>query len=107
MRNTFLKFRFALLLGLVLALAGNTSAQTPTPAAIGQPKSEQGFYPGWNLGTRFEGSTSSDGSVYDLGIAGGYNFSHHFGVGLGVPFYFVGTPSSVSTSNKQAVSGSG
>jgi hypothetical protein len=29
---------------------------------------------------RFEGSTNSDGNVYDLGTGVGYNFSHHFGV---------------------------
>jgi hypothetical protein len=56
---------------------------------------------------RFEGSTSGDGSVYDLGFGGGYNFSHHFGVSLSVPYYFVGTPMAIKTKNPQAVSGSG
>jgi hypothetical protein len=82
-------------------------AQSPIAAATGTAKSDQGLYPGWNLGARFEGSTSGDGSVYDLGFGGGYNFSHHFGVGLGIPYYFVGTPSAVQAKDPQAVSGSG
>ncbi|HVS87503.1 MAG TPA: hypothetical protein VHF01_04690 [Candidatus Acidoferrum sp.] len=59
------------------------------------------------LGTKFEGSNSSDGFVYDLGSAVGYNFSRHFGVDAGVPFYFVSTPSSIKKNNPGAVSGIG
>ena len=88
-------------------VAQKAQAQSPNAAASGAAKSDDGFYPGWTLGTRFEGSTSGDGSVYDLGFGGGYNFSHHFGVSLGVPYYFVGTPSAIQTKNPQAVSGSG
>jgi len=95
----------ALVLLLAWPLLGR--AQSPTPAASGPAKSDSGFYPGWNMGVRFEGSTDSDGSVYDLGTGVGYNFSHHFGVGLGVPYYFVGTPSSIKTKNPGAVSGNG
>ena len=86
-----------------------SNAQTPIPAAIGPNASQEnaGFYPGWMLGTRFEGSTSGDGSVYDLAIGGGYNFSHRFGVDLGVPYFFVGTPSAVKGKNPTAVSGNG
>jgi len=94
----------ALLLLLTLPVPGR--AQSPTPAAAAQ-KSDTGLYPGWNLGVRFEGSSSGDGSVYDLGFGGGYNFSRHFGVGLGVPYYFIGTPSTIKSNNPQAVSGSG
>jgi hypothetical protein len=84
------------------------TAQTPNAAANGpNAKSNEGFYPGWNLGVRFEGSTNSDGKVFDLGTGAGYNFSHHFGVGFGVPYYFVGTPSSIQAKNQQAVSGNG
>jgi hypothetical protein len=90
-----------------LSAARETWAQSPNAAASGAAKSDQGFYPGWTLGTRFEGSTSGDGSVYDLGFGGGYNFSHHFGVSLGVPYYFVGTPTAIKSKNPQAVSGSG
>src|SRR5579859_1102284 len=71
-----------------LAAAQRAVAQSPNAAASGAAKSDEGLYPGWNLGTRFEGSTSGDGSVYDLGCGGGYNFSHHFGVSLGVAYDF-------------------
>jgi hypothetical protein len=90
-----------------MGAAQGSQAQTPNAAASGVAKSEEGFYPGWSLGTRFEGSTSGDGSVYDWAFGGGYNFSHHFGVSLGIPYYFVGTPSAIQTKNQQAVSGSG
>jgi len=94
---------FFLLLGWPLV----GRAQSPAPAGIGAANPDSGFYPGWNMGVRFEGSNSGDGSVYDMGFGGGYNFSHHFGVGLGVPYYFVGTPSTINAKNPQAVSGSG
>src|SRR5258706_5620621 len=98
----------ALALALLFSLgaAQESRAQSPNAAATGAAKSDDGFYPGWSLGTRFEGSTSGDGSVYDLGFGGGYNFSHHFGVNLGISFYFVWTPSTMKTKNPQAVSGS-
>ena len=88
-------------------VAQQTFAQSPNAAASGATKSDDGFYPGWTLGTKFEGSTSGDGSVYDLGFGGGYNFSHHFGVSIGIPYYFVGTPSAVASKDPNAVSGSG
>ncbi len=98
----------ALAIALLFSVGAAQESQAQTPnAAIKAGKSDEGFYPGWSLGTRFEGSTSGDGSVYDLGFGGGYNFSHHFGVSLGIPFYFVGTPSTVKAKDPQAVSGSG
>ena len=100
-----------MVIGLIVLLACSLSsfAQGPNPAASGANASQDnpGFYPGWILGTRFEGSTSGDGSVYDLGTSAGYNFSHHFGVDLGVPYYFVGTPSAIKTKDPGAVSGHG
>jgi hypothetical protein len=102
---------FVRLAGAILLLfVGSRAsyAQNPNPAAnTSTGQNNQGLYPGWNLGVRFEGSTDSDGSVYDLGTGVGYNFSHHFGVDLGVPYYFVGTPSSVKGKNPGALSGSG
>ncbi len=59
------------------------------------------------LGTKFEGSNSSDGFVYDLGSAVGYNFSRHFGIDAGVPLYFVSSPSTIQKNNPGAVSGIG
>ena len=96
-----------LVLFLSTCVVLQTRAQSPNAAASGVAKSDEGFYPGWTFGTKFEGSTSGDGSVYDLAFGGGYNFSHHFGFSLGVPFYFVGTPATVATKNPTAVSGSG
>ena len=94
---------------LLFSLSGalESRAQSPNAAASAPVKSDQGFYRGWNLGARFEGSTSGDGSVYDLAFGGGYNFSHHFGVSLGIPYDFVGTPTAIKAKNPQAVSGSG
>ena len=97
----------AIALVFSMGAAQGSQAQTPNAAASGAAKSDAGFYPGWSLGTRFEGSTSGDGSVYDLAFGGGYNFSRHFGVSLGIPYYFVGTPTTIQTKNQQAVSGSG
>ena len=101
--------RFTSLISLlVFFFARSVCAQTPNPAANGPAaKPAEGFTPGWTLGTRFEGSSSGDGTVFDLGFAIGYNFSRHFGVDAGVPYYFVGTPSSIKKNNPNAVSGTG
>ena len=93
---------------LTVLATDSARAQGPNPAASGQNKQEnEGFYLGWGLGARFEGSSSSDGSVYDLGFGAGYNFTHRFGVDLGVPYFFVGTPSAVKGNNPQGASGNG
>jgi hypothetical protein len=94
--------------GLVLLLAYSLPSFAQSPAAKSAVNQDNaGFYRGWTFGTSFEGSTSGDGSVYDLGSSLGYNFSRHFGVDLGVPYYFVGTPSAVKTKDPGAVSGNG
>ena len=100
----------AVLLGAVftLALGSASFGQSPIPAASGPAKDNPGgFSPGWTLGAKFEGSYSDDGGVYDMGSALGYNFSHHFGIDAGVPFYFVNTPTSIKNGNPGAVSGIG
>ena len=86
--------------------SGPSSAQTPS-AMSSSGQSNEGLYPGWGFGTRFEGSSSGDGSIYDIATGVGYNFSRHFGVDLGVPYNFVGTPTSIKQKNAQAVSGYG
>lgn len=83
--------------------AQTVTAATSAPAA----KPQDGFVPGWTLGMRFEGSSSADGSIYDLGGAVGYNFSRHLGVDLGIPYYFVSTPTSIKGQDPNAVSGDG
>jgi hypothetical protein len=95
---------------LLLAIFGGSTtwAQSASPAVNWPPaKPADGFTPGWTLGTRFEGSTSGDGTVFDLGSAVGYNISRHFGVDLGIPYNFVGTPTSIKKNNPGAVSGTG
>lgn len=93
---------------LILALCPSVFAQSPVPAATTPAaKNNGGFTPGWTLGARFEGSYSSDAGVYDLGTALGYNFSRHFGMDAGVPFYFISTPTSIKQNNPGAVSGIG
>lgn len=88
-----------------LAYASGIHAQAPNPTASEQ--SNEGFYPGWGFSTRFEGSSSGDGSVYDVATGVGYNFTKHFGVDFGVPYNFVGTPSSIKSKNPTAASGYG
>jgi len=93
---------------MFFAWASPIHAQTPGPAATGSTaKSQEGFTPGWGFGMKFEGSSSGDGTITDLATGVGYNFSRHFGVDLGVPYYFVGTPSSIKQKNPSAVSGNG
>lgn len=93
---------------LVLIVCSSAVAQSPVPAATNPTsKDAGGLMTGWTLGARFEGSVSGDGGVYDLGTALGYNFTRHFGVDAGVPFYFVTIPSSIQKSNPGTVSGVG
>ncbi len=93
---------------LFLGLCAPIFAQSPVPAVNGPAtKDNGGFTPGWTLGTKFEGSSSSDGGIYDVGSAVGYSFTRHFGVDAGVPFYFISTPSSIKQNNPGAVSGVG
>jgi hypothetical protein len=93
---------------LFLSLCPSLAAQAPIPAVNGPAKDNSaGFTPGWTLGTRFEGSYSSDAGVYDLGSALGYNHSRHFGVDAGIPLYFIGTPPAIKKNDPGAVSGIG
>jgi hypothetical protein len=93
---------------LLLGCVPSLFAQSPNPAASSPVENKAGgFTPGWTLGTRFEGSYSGDGGVYDFGSALGYNFSRHFGIDAGVPVYFVSSPSTIKKNNPGAVSGIG
>src|SRR5215471_18728068 len=90
----------------LLGPLSHTGCAIPNPAAT-DAGGTAGFVSGWTLGLRFEGSSSSDGTVYDVGTAVGRNFTRHFGIDFGVPFYFIGTPSSTKQSNPGAASGIG
>jgi hypothetical protein len=99
---------FGIVLAFCVIWPSATPAQSPAPAATGPAKDNPGgFTPGITLGAKFEGSYSSDGGVYDLGSALGYNFSRHFGIDAGVPFYFVSTPTSIKKNDPGAASGIG
>jgi hypothetical protein len=109
-RRNWLFYRCTTLLFLVgfFSCAPAIRAQTPSAVVTGSSeKSQEGFTPGWGFGTKFEGSTSGDGTVTDLATGVGYNFTRHFGVDLGVPYYFISTPSSIKQKNPGAVSGVG
>lgn len=98
----------ATIAALSFSFAPRSHAQALATAAVGPSDTNSNeFAPGWTLGTRFEGSSSSDGSVYDLGTALGYNFSRHFSADFGLPIYFIGTPSSIKKNDPTAVSGAG
>jgi hypothetical protein len=101
--EVLLFFRFSY---LRMALRISRSLPLPPPAVLLQSRpraSPQDSTPA--LSSKV--GTSSDGSIFDLSTGVGYNFSRHFGVDLGIPYYFVGTPSSVKKNDPQAVSGDG
>src|SRR5260221_11295592 len=85
---------WAAVVALLFSVVGaqGVQAQSPNAAASGGAKSDEGFYPGWNLGTRFEGSTSGGGSGYNMGFGGGFKFSHQFCVNLGISYQLVAKP---------------
>src|ERR1700740_713214 len=85
-----LRFAVFAVLGAACFYPSSVNAQAATPAGSGPAvKSLEGFTPGWSLGARFEGSSSADGSVFDLATGVGYNFTRHFAVDAGIPYYFV------------------
>ncbi len=95
--------RVSLAIVAVLALligANSAAAQTTTPAGQG-PAATKAEEKGPTLVTSFEGSSNRDGQVMQFTTAGGYNFNKYFGVGLGVPVFFVraSTASGTQTNN--------
>jgi len=67
-----------------------SSAQIPAPAGTGSAQTKpDGQQRGFVLTGTFEGSSNREGQVTDLNTSSGYNFNKHFGVDLGVPFYFL------------------
>jgi hypothetical protein len=76
------------LIVLLLALAGGAGAQSAPKPAL---KNDTGF----TSYASFEGTSDSDGQVYAFNPSIGYNFSRHFGMHLGVPFYVVRASSSL------------
>lgn len=106
-RRTAQLFLLLLLAGSSMLRAQTGPALAPTPSPGDTGKAPAGFTPGWTGGLDFEGSTGSDGNILDVGFVTGYNFTRHFGVGVEVPYYFVGTPPAIKAKNPNAVSGNG
>jgi hypothetical protein len=73
---------------LLVTLAGAADAQSA-------PKTGSEKRHGLHFYSSFEGTSDSDGQVYALSLSVGYNFSRHFGMDLGVPFYVVRASSSL------------
>lgn len=84
-----LKF-FMLVLFLVPPLAAQ-SRPVPVPGQVDGT--------GWTAYLEFNGSSDSDGQIYELDSSVGYKFSKHVAVGAGIPFYLVQPSSTGSKSN--------
>ena len=81
---------------LIVTLAAAASAQfAPKPAL----KNEAGF----TSYAAFEGTSDADGQVYAFNPSVGYNFNRHFGMDLGVPFYFVRASSSLGGTSSNGI----
>jgi len=74
---------------------------TGTAVAGSQPVSPLQDDRGFTSYAEFGASSNSEGQVYRLESSVGYNFSEHFGLDVGVPFYFV------QTSDSSGMSGHG
>jgi hypothetical protein len=64
-------------------------------SVVGQASGESGRF---TFEARVQGSTNSLGSVTRLDASGGYLFTRHWSLSLGVPYYFVNPSSSTATS---------
>jgi hypothetical protein len=62
---------------------------------------------GWQWVEQFAGSANTDGQVMALTSSGGYNFSPHVGLVMGLPVYFVHNSSSTTTTSATSVTGIG
>ncbi len=91
MRNRFISCFTVFIVTMFLAVSALAQAK---PA---------GQDTGFTSYVEFGGTTNSDGQVYELDSNVGYTFTQHFGMDLGVPFYFV----NASSSTTGATSGSG
>jgi len=57
---------------------------------------------GFTSNVEFGGTTNSAGQVYEFDSSVGYTFTQHFGMDLGVPFYFANASSSSSGSTSDS-----
>jgi hypothetical protein len=79
-----MKLNRLLLVAVALIVAlGEAAVAQAAPAQSG------GDEKGFTSYAQFAGTSNSDGQVYKLDPSLGYNFSGHFGMDVGIPFYFV------------------
>jgi len=81
---------------IIVTLAAAAGAQSAPKPAL---KNEAGF----TSYASFEGTSDADGQVYAFSPSVGYNFSRHFGMDLGVPFYFVRASSSLGGTSSNGI----
>ena len=81
---------------VLVMLAGAAGAQSAPKAAL---KDDTGF----TSYAAFEGTSDSDGQVYAFSPSVGYNFNQHFGMDLGVPFYFVRASTSLGGTSSDGI----
>jgi len=89
--------RHAVLALIVLAaiVTRSTFAQTaPKPAAEST---------GFTSSIEFDGTSNSEGQIYELTTSAGYDFTHHFGADVGMPFYFIRASSSAGGASTNGI----
>jgi hypothetical protein len=97
MRNRFASG--VVILICAIALRGIASAQA-NPEAV--PKDDTGF----TSTVEFDGTRNSAGQEYVINSNVGYNFSKHFGMDVGLPYYF-STAAATTTTSSTSASGVG
>ncbi len=85
-----MKFRLAA--AVFVFIASVSLAQSANQAD--KPAEQRGF----TASIGFEGSLDSSSHVFDLGSSAGYKFNKHFQLDFGVPYYFLSSPTSGTTS---------
>jgi hypothetical protein len=80
---------------VIITLVGLAAAQSsPKPAA-----KESGL----TSYVQFGGTANSDGQIYELNSNVGYDFTPHFGLAVGAPFYFVRPSAATGTASANGV----
>ncbi len=73
---------FLPLVAICVAMAACAAAQSAPKVAA-----EEGT--GFTAYVAFGGSSNSEGQIYELDPSVGYDFTHHFGMDVGAPVYFI------------------
>src|SRR5215470_5144718 len=85
-----------IVVSLITVLAGTTMAQSTAQAAA---QADTGF----TSHAEFGGTSNADGQIYEINTSAGYNFNQHFGMDVGMPFYFVRASSTVGGTSSNGV----